>query len=147
MTEPLLYLSLYFKQHRADYYRLLQEVRTEGAWEAWLEFFLDGVATTADQAFGMATAMIKLLDVDRSNIQIAGDRAGSTLRIHAVLQKHPYLTARQASADTGLTIPTVNTALAELVRLNIATEVTGKKRGRVYAYTAYLKLLNDGTAS
>jgi Fic family protein len=147
MTEPLLYLSLYFKQHRADYYRLLQEVRTEGAWEAWLEFFLDGVATTADQAFGMATELIKLLDNDRSKIQVAGDRAGSTLRIHAVLQKHPYLTARQASADTGLTIPTVNTALAELVHLNIVTEVTGKKRGRVYAYTAYLKLLDDGTAS
>jgi Fic family protein len=143
LHEPLLYLSLYLKQRRVDYYRLLQEVRERGAWEAWLEFFLDGVAQTADQAFESAVKITDLFKSDRAHIAAAGDRAGSVLRLHELLQSHPYLTAATAVKLTGLTMPTVNSALAELQKLSIVTEVTGRKRGRVYCYKPFVDILSD----
>ena len=143
LKQPLLYLSLYFKQHRQDYYRLLQEVRERGAWEAWLEFFLDGVAQTADQAFETAMQIADLFKSDRERIAATGDRAGSALRLHELLQKNPYLTAPVAVERSGLTMPTVNSAFAELQRLSLVTEVTGRKRGRVYCYKAFIDILSD----
>jgi Fic family protein len=143
LHQPLLYLSLYFKQRRADYYRLLQEVRERGTWEAWLEFFLDGVAQTADQAFESAVEITELFKSDRAHIAADGDRAGSVLRLHELLQSHPYLTAATAVKLTGLTMPTVNSALAELQKLSIVTEVTGRKRGRVYCYKPFVDILSD----
>jgi Fic family protein len=88
MREPLLYLSLYFKIHRTDYYRLLQEVRERGAWEAWeawLEFFLEGVAETANQAFDSATRIAALFARDREKIAEGGERTGSALQVHEAL--------------------------------------------------------------
>jgi len=143
LKQPLLYLSLYFKQHRQDYYRLLQEVRERGAWEAWLEFFLDGVAQTADQAFETAMHIADLFKSDRGRIGATGDRAGSALRLHELLQKNPYLTAPAAVDRTTLTMPTVNSAFAELQRLKIVTEVTGRRRGRVYCYKAFIDILSS----
>jgi len=144
LRQPLLYLSLYFKKHRADYYRLLQEVRERGAWEAWLEFFLDGVTQTADQAFETAMRIADLFKADRDRIAATGDRAGSVLRLHELLQKSPYLTAPAAVEKSGLTMPTVNSAFAELQRLSIVAEVTGRRRGRVYSYKAFVDILSDG---
>lgn len=146
LRRPLLYLSLYLKTHRADYYRLLQEVREHGAWEAWLEFFLDGVAETANQAFNAATRIVELFKVDRERISAASERAGSALRIHDVMQQHPYVTGGALVAQTGLTAPTVNAALVDLQRLGIVDEVTGRRRGRVFAYAAYAAILGEGTA-
>lgn len=144
LKQPLLYLSLYFKTHRKTYYQLLQEVRERGAWEAWLEYFLDGVAETADQAFVTGTRIVALFKADRERIAAAGDRASSALRVHELMQKSPFLTAPKAGEQTGLTTPTINSAFAELQRLGIVNEVTGRKRGRVYCYTAFLDLLSDG---
>lgn len=144
LKQPLLYLSLYFKQHRSDCYRLLQEVRERGNWEAWLEFFLDGVTRTAEQAFDTATKVVGLFQTDRAKISAAGDRAGSALRVHELLQKSPFITAAKATQKTGLTLPTINAAFAELQRLEIVTEITGKKRGRVYCYQGFMDLLSDG---
>jgi Fic family protein len=144
LEQPLLYLSLYFKQHREDYYRLLQEVRERGTWEAWLEFFLEGVAATANQAFDTAIKIVDLFQSDRAKISAAGDRAGSALRVHELLQKSPFLTAPVATQKAGLTMPTINAAIGELQRLGIVTEVTGRKRGRVYCYRAFVDLLGDG---
>jgi Fic family protein len=84
LRKPLLYLSLYLKTHRADYYRLLQEVRERGTWEAWLDFFLQGVADTANQAFDAATRIVDLFKVDRERITAESDRASSALRVHYV---------------------------------------------------------------
>lgn len=145
LRNPLLYLSLYLKRHRADYYRLLQEVREQGAWEAWLEFFLDGVAETASQAFDAATRIAGLFKVDRERINAESERAGSALRVHELLQQHPFLSAGQLVERTALTMPTVNAALADLNRLGIVEEVTGRKRGRVFGYRSYLAILNEGT--
>lgn len=145
LRRPLLYLSLYLKAHRADYYRLLQEVRERGAWEPWLEFFLDGVAETAGQAFDAATRIVDLFKADRERITGQSERAGSALRVHELLQQHPFVTAGQLVERTGLTMPTVNATLADLERLGIVTEVTGRKRGRVFGYQGYLAILNEGT--
>jgi Fic family protein len=145
LQEPLLYLSLYFKVRRVDYYRLLQEVRERGAWEAWLEFFLDGVADTANQAFDNALRIVALFKADRERIAATGDRASSALRLHELMQTNPFLTAAGAVKRTKLTTPTVNAALESLRTLGIVSEVTGRKRGRVYAYRAYLDVLSEGS--
>ena len=144
LQQPLLYLSLYFKTRRADYYRLLQEVRERGSWEAWLEFFLEGVAQTANEAFSAATRIHALIRQDRERIGSESDRASSVLRIHEVLQTSPFLTASKAVETTGLTKPTVNSAFEQLQKLRIVEEITKKRRGRVYAYRAYLAILNEG---
>jgi Fic family protein len=146
LRRPLLYLSFYLKSHRADYYRLLQEVRERGAWEAWLEFFLDGVAETANRAFDDAAQIVELFRKDRDRITAEGDRARSALRVHELLQQRPFATSNALVEKTGLTAPTINGALADLQRLGIVNEVTGRRRGRVFSYRAYLDILNEGTA-
>jgi Fic family protein len=145
LRKPLLYLSLYLKTHRADYYRLLQEVREHGAWEAWLDFFLTGVADTANQAFDAATRIVELFKNDRERITGESERPGSALRIHDLLQQNPYLTANLLVERTGLSAPTINAALADLERLGIVEEVTGRRRGRVFGYRRYLAILTEGT--
>ena len=145
LRKPLLYLSLYLKTHRADYYRLLQEVRENGNWEAWLDFFLAGVAETANQAFEAATRIVDLFKEDRERITNESDRAGSTLRIHDLFQQNPFLTSNQLVRQTGLSAPTVNAALADLEKMGIVEEITGRKRGRVFSYQRYLAILGEGT--
>jgi Fic family protein len=145
LRKPLLYLSLYLKTHRAEYYRLLQEVRERGAWEEWLEFFLDGVAETANQAFEAATRIVDLFKEDRERITGQSQRAGSALRVHDLLQQNPFVTAALLVERTGLTAPTINAALADLQRLGVVEEVTGRKRGRVFGYCQYLAILSEGT--
>lgn len=145
LRKPLLYLSLYLKAHRDDYYRLLQEVRERGAWEPWLEFFLRGIAETANQAFDAATRIVDVFKRDRERIAAESARAGSVLRVHDLLQRHPFLTANLLVEQTKLTHPTINAALADLERLGIVEEVTGRKRGRVFRYRGYLAILGEGT--
>jgi Fic family protein len=145
LRKPLLYLSLYLKTHRADYYRLLQEVRENGNWEAWLDFFLAGVAETANQAFEAATRIVDLFKEDRERITNESDRAGSALRIHDLFQQNPFLTSNQLVQKTGLSAPTVNAALADLEKMGIVEEITGRKRGRVFSYQRYLAILSEGT--
>jgi Fic family protein len=145
LRKPLLYLSLYLKTHRADYYRLLQEVREHGKWEAWLDFFLAGMAETANQAFEAATRIVDLFKEDRERITNESDRAGSALRIHDLFQQNPFLTSNQLVQQTGLSAPTVNAALADLEKMGIVEEITGRKRGRVFSYRRYLAILSEGT--
>jgi Fic family protein len=144
LQQPLLYLSLYLKQHRSDYYRLLQEVREHGTWEAWLEFFLDGVAETATQAFATATRIVDLFKADRARISQSGERGGSLLEIYELMRTTPFLTAAAAAERSGRTMPTVNAAFAQLQQLGIVDEVTGRRRDRVFAYRAYLDVLGEG---
>lgn len=146
LRSPLLYLSLYLKTHRSEYYQLLQEVRLRGDWEAWLRFFLEGVAETANQAFEAATRIVQLFKDDRERIAAESERAGSALRLHELLQQNPFVTSTLLSQHTGLSVPTVNAALVDLQRLQIVREVTGRRRGRVFEYSSYLAILSEGTA-
>ena len=143
LKEPLLYLSLYFKTKRADYYRLLQEVRERGSWETWLEFFLDGVAETANEAVATATKISELLEADLQRLKAGGKLTGSVQQIFELMKKNPYLTAAATVKKTDLTLPTVNSALATMKELKILREITGRKRDRVYEYDAYMSILQD----
>ncbi len=145
LKEPLLYLSLYFKQHRAEYYRLLDLVRTDGDWEAWLDFFLDGVRTTADGAVSTARRLVALFSEDRDRIQGRGRAAGSALRVQDVLRQRPLTSLQEISRRTGLSFPAASSGMQLLQELKIARELTGKKRNRAFAYDRYLSILNEGT--
>jgi len=119
LTKPLLYLSLFFKRHRQDYYRRLDAVRTEGDWEGWIGFFLDGVATIADEAVSSARELFALVAADRARLLPHPGMSIVALRLFELLPRHPILT--------------------------VAFETTGKKRDRSYAYQNYLDRLRVGT--
>lgn len=145
LREPLLYLSLFFKEHRQRYYQLLQRVRTEGVWEEWLEFFLEGTETTARQAADAAIQILYLFAADREKIQATGRKAASALVVHEYLQAHPLTKIGPAAKHLKLTIPTVTSALETLTKLRIAKETTGKRRDRLFTYPRYMNILGEGT--
>jgi len=144
LREPLLYLSLHFKEHRETYYDLLDRVRRDGDWESWLEFFLEGVATTADSAVTTARRLAALFQEDRRRIGEAGRRAGSALRVHESLQARPILSLTSVSERTGLSFPAASSAMQLLVELGIARELTGRRRNRLFVYDEYLAALDPG---
>ncbi|MBX3024590.1 Fic family protein [bacterium] len=145
LREPLLYLSLYFKQHRPEYYALLDQVRRDGDWEAWLGFFLEGVRQTADAAVSAAQRLSDLFRGDRGRIEPRGRRAGSALRVHDSLKTRPIVSMPQVCRQTGLSFPAASAAMDLLAELGIARELTGKRRNRLFAYDRYLAILNEGT--
>ena len=146
LRQPLLYLSLYFKQHRDTYYDLLNHVRHTGDWEAWLAFFLAGVRLTAEGAVSTAQRLSRMFQDDRNRIEQAGGRkAGSGLRVHDALKSQPVLTLPAACRNTSLSFHTASSAMELLVSLGIAREITGKRRGRLFLYDEYMSILNEGT--
>jgi Fic family protein len=145
LSQPLLYLSLYFKQHRSEYYRLLDVVRAEGDWEAWLDFFLEGVDLTASNAVETARRLITLSQQDEQKIQKAGRTASTLLRVFRVLCERPLVTLNQIRERSGLSFPAASHAMATLAHLGIVREVTGQRRNRIFAYDEYLNILNEGT--
>ena len=145
IQEPLLYLSLYFKQNRARYYELLDEVRRTGDWEAWLAFFLEGVQKTAEGAVSTAQRLADMFKADRTRIEPTGRRAGSALRVHEALKARPILSMPETCRGTGLSFPAAASAMDLLTELGIARELTGKRRNRLFVYDQYLSTLNEGT--
>ncbi len=145
LKEPLLYLSLYLKTYRQTYYDLLQGVRERGDWEAWLAFFLKGIAETSQQATDTARELHDLFEKDRRRIERLGRPAASALRVHQRLQRHPLVSVPEAARDLRLSPPTVANAIRRLERLGILRETTGRQRGRLFVYSAYLDILNRGT--
>lgn len=145
LREPLLYLSLFLKEHRSEYYRLLDDVRRDGDWEAWLAFFLQGVAETGDGAVATVRRLTATFEEDRARIQAHGRRSGSALRVQAALQARPVITLQDASQRANLSFPAAAAGMALLVELGIASELTGRRRNRVFAYDRYLAVLNEGT--
>ena len=145
LRDPLLYLSLYFKENRNEYYRQLGHVRESGDWEAWIEFFLTGIKETADGAATTATRLFALLEEDRKHIQEQGRAAGSALRVHEALMQRPILSQPQVAAMTELSPPTVASTFRLLEKMNIAKELTNKQRNKLFGYSRYLTILSEGT--
>jgi Fic family protein len=145
LHEPLLYLSLYLKSNRDRYYELLQKVRLEGAWEEWLEFFLQGVIYTAEEASKMAAKMRQLFREDGARIQGLGKSSGTAMQVHSYLQAKPMSNIRDIASGTSKTLPAVAQALANLQKLGIVTETTGRHRNRVFVYQRCLDLIGSGT--
>ena len=144
LGQPILYLSLYFKTHRARYYALLQAVRLQGAWDDWLSFFLEGVIEVAGQASTAARSILDLFAADRARIQAEGRRVSAGLRVHEHFQRRPISDIRSAAAATGLSFPTASGAIESLTALGVLREMTGRTRDRVFAYDAYLATLSEG---
>jgi Fic family protein len=144
LREPILYLSLYFKTHRAAYYELLDRVRTRGDWESWLHFFLTGVRDTADQATRVARDIVRLLDQGRRRIEDLGRPAASMLRVFEYMHRHPIVSIPAAARKIGISAPTVAKSLDHLQRLEIVREITGRQRRRVFVYQDYLEILERG---
>lgn len=145
LHEPVLYLSLYLKTHRQRYYELLDESgRWTGDWESWLTFFLEGVIETADNAYQTTDRLGRMFDADRAQIEGAGRRSGSGLKVFGELMTRPEMSVSQAAAATSLSFPAASSALKLLSELGIVHEVTGKSARRVFRYSRYLELLEEG---
>jgi Fic family protein len=145
LRRPLLYISLFFKQHRDEYFDLLTRVRQAGDWEAWLKFFAVGVREMAEGAVATAHRLNEIFNADRHVIRDLGRKAGSALRIHQVLQSRPITSAPMLAKATKMSAPTVAASLRALQKEGIIKEVTGRKRKRIYVYHRYLDLMNKGT--
>ncbi len=143
LPEPLMYLSGYLKQHQAEYYRRLSNVRTEGDWEGWVAVFLEGVATAAHDAERNIVAIATLLTTDRRSL-LASPKAGpSSYRLFEMLPMMPRFTIDQVRQKLTTSFPTATAAVKVLEDLGIVTELTGQKKNRSYSYTAYIALLAE----
>ena len=146
LRQPLLYLSLYFKQRRSEYYDLLNRVRRAGDWEEWLAFFLEGVRVTAEGAVATSQRLTEMFASDRAAIERhIGRRAGSAIRVHDALKARPVVSLPQVCAQTGLSFPAASAAMQSLVEQGIARELTGRARNRKFAYDRYISILQEGT--
>ena len=145
LSEPILYLSLYFKTHRDEYYARLQAIREDAAWEEWLRFFLEGVLDVSRQAVDTSRSLLALFEDHRQRLQGLGRAAGSALRVHEAMQRHPILSVQKAAAIAGMSDPTAAAALARLEELELVREITGRKRDRLYSYAPYVAILAEGT--
>lgn len=145
LAQPLLYISLFFKQHRQEYYDRLDAVRLKGDWLGWLRFFLEGVEQTAQQAADTAGNILKLFDEDRAKVEDLGRKAGSAHRLLELLRRHPITTIPNATGQLNLSAPTVRKAMEALADLGIVREITGKQRDRIYIYGQYVSILDEGT--
>ncbi len=144
LREPLLYLSLYFKTHRDTYYDHLQQVRVNGNWEGWVEFFLTAVKETSQKATATASELIKLGQEDKKIIQNVGRSAGSVFRVHQALLQRPIISISKICEMTDLWATSATTAIGHLEKAGIVKEITGRKRNRLYKYVKYFDILNEG---
>lgn len=144
LRQPLLYLSLFFKQHRSRYYELLDAVRRDGDWEAWVAFFLEGVESTAAAAVNTAHRLLALFQADEGKLTGLGRSGNSVRQVFAALRQRPLIGIPQLAVRAQLSFPTAAKALECLVELGIARKVTGGRRNRLFAYDAYLAILGEG---
>ena len=145
LSDPLLYLSLFFKTTRDEYYERLQRVRTHGEWAEWLRYFLRGVQETSKQAVDTAHDILALFEADRQAIRGgAGRSAGSVLQVQEAMQRRPLVTIPEVARQSGLTYPTVRSAMETMVRLGVVREVEDRP-ARTFHYARYLDILERGT--
>ena len=145
LREPILYLSLYFKQHRSAYYDLLDQVRAKGDWEGWLDFFLTGIKDTAEQAATAARRILAVFEEHRRKIEALGRPAASVLRVFEHMQRNPIVSIPATAKSIGISAPTVAKSLEHMQRLGMLREITGRQRHRLFVYDTYLAILSEGT--
>lgn len=145
LTSPLLYLSLFFKRHRDEYYHRLSAVRSEGDWEGWIAFFLEAVVTIGDEATTAARDIFGLIAEDRQRVLAASSSTLMAARLFENLQENPIVTIAKVTELLGTTKPTATKAVAALSDAGVLVETSGRKRDRTFSYAAYLDLLRYGT--
>ena len=143
LSEPLMYLSGYLKQHQAEYYRRLSTVRTEGDWEGWVVFFLEGVAVAAAQAERSIVAIATLVANDRRRLLAEAKATSASYRLFEMLPMMPRFTIEQVRQRLDTSFPTANAAVKVLENLELVAEQTGQKKNRSYSYHGYIALLTQ----
>jgi Fic family protein len=146
LSRPLLYLSLYLKRNRDEYYAHLQRVRTHGEWEQWLRFFLEGVDEVARSATETTRQLLALVEEDRRAILTLGRASGSALRLHELAARDIVFRIRGGAEELSLSEVTLATTAGHLERLGIVREVTGRSRNKLFVYSRYLAVLEEGTS-
>jgi len=146
LDEPILYLSLYLKQHRHVYYNLLQEVRSHGKWETWLEFFLEGIFNSSKQAISTANRINHLFESDMAKIGTIGRARFSCELALDYMKKLPQISATSLAKELDMSTPTARNALNQMVDLKILEEITNQERDKIYVYRNYLNILEEGAA-
>ncbi|MAE44247.1 MAG: cell filamentation protein Fic [Magnetovibrio sp.] len=145
LDKPLLYLSLFFKRNQLEYYRRLGAVRTEGDWEGWIDYFLDGIATIAEEAIASVRELFALVAEDRARVLQSGTASVTAVRLFELLPRHPIVTVASTIKLVKASKPTATRAIGILEEAGILVETTGRRRGRSFAYQAYLDRLRVGT--
>lgn len=142
LSEPLMYLSGYLKQHQSEYYRRLSAIRTEGDWESWVSFFLEGVVTAAVDAEKNIIAVASLVATDRRRLLQSAQAGPASYRLFEMLPMMPRFTIERVRQQLDTSFPTATAAVKVLEGLGIAAEMTGQKKNRSYSYQAYIELLS-----
>lgn len=145
LKKPLLYVSVFFKRHRAEYYRLLDAVRKDGDFEAWIDFFVGGVTAIAEEAIACARELFALVAADRARVLSLAEMSVTALRLFELLPRHPIVSVASVMKLLATTKPTSGRSIELLVSAGVLVETTGKKRGRSFMYQAYLEALRVGT--
>ena len=145
LREPLLYPSLYLKANRNKYYELLQRVRLHGDWESWLAFYLEGIYETANAAIETITKLMRLFSNDRERIRQANPNTGTPEKVLEIFQRYPVSNPSMIAESLQASKPTIRRAIGRLEEQNILTEITGRRRSRIYVYSEYLDILEQGT--
>jgi len=142
LPEPLMYLSGYLKQHQAEYYRRLAAIRTDGDWEGWVAFFLEGVELAATEAERGIVALASLVAADRRRL-LASPKAGPvSYRLFELLPMMPRFSIEMVRQRLETSFPTATAAVVLLESLGIVRETTGQKKNRSYSYQAYIDLMS-----
>ena len=142
LSEPLMYLSGYLKQHQAEYYRRLSAIRTKGDWESWVTFFLEGVATAAGDAEKNIIEVASLVATDRRRLLQSAKAGPTSYRLFEMLPMMPRFTIERVRQQLGTSFPIATAAVKALEELGIVAEMTGQKKNRSYSYQAYVELLS-----
>ncbi|MCB9914853.1 MAG: Fic family protein [Planctomycetes bacterium] len=146
LSQPLLFLSLYLLRHRDAYYERLGAVRA-GDWEGWVEFFLEGVATTSNEAVATARSLFARVSADRERVLAERTTTVMGLRLLEQLPQRPIVTAKHVTAALDTTLPTAQKAIELLQTAGVLVETTGKQRDREYRYDSYLRILGAEEAA
>lgn len=144
LSQPILYLSLYLKQNREEYYTRLQGVRADGDWEGWLRFFLEGIRETAQGGVVTAKRILQAFKEHEASLGGLGQRGLSATRVLRAMQRRPVASVAQLAERTELSEPTVRSSLTRMEELGLTREITGRQRDRLFAYWPYIEILNEG---
>ena len=143
---PVLYLSYFFKKNRNRYYELLNNIRIKGEFEEWIKFFIDGICEISEDAITSIQKIVELKNTDMKKIrELSGSNISNLLLIYDYLLQHPFLEAEDIKNLVGVSKPTANKLLENLMTIEIVELVEDKKRYRQYVYKKYVDILSEGT--
>ena len=144
LDEPMLYLSAYLKTHQQEYYDRLQQVRTDGNFEAWVQFFLEGVVTVSEQVVNTTKSIQRLERTDTDRI-LTGNSGHSGVLLLRTLMEQPVVRVKDVEEKLKISYSKANNLIAEMEKLDIMKQITEGKRNRKFIYREYVDILSEGT--